>query len=70
MKAILKEGILCSVPHDSWANSYDQLFEASFGSHLANLTDLTMKIVLELTEPSESILDIGAGTGRMSLPLI
>ena len=70
MKAILKEGILGSVPHDSWANSYDQLFEASFGSHLANLTDLTMKIVLELTEPSESILDIGAGTGRMSLPLI
>ena len=70
MKAILKEGILCSIPHDSWANSYDQLFEASFGSHLANLTDLTMKIVLELTEPSESILDIGAGTGRMSLPLI
>jgi ubiquinone/menaquinone biosynthesis C-methylase UbiE len=70
LKAILKEGILCSVPHDSWANSYDQLFEASFGSHLANLTDLTMEIVLELSEPSESILDIGAGTGRMSLPLI
>ena len=70
MKAILKEGILCSIPHDSWANSYDQLFEASFGSHLANLTDLTMEIVLELSEPSESILDIGAGTGRMSLPLI
>ena len=70
MKAILKEGILGSVPHDSWANSYDQLFEASFGSHLANLTDLTMEIVLELSEPSESILDIGAGTGRMSLPLI
>jgi ubiquinone/menaquinone biosynthesis C-methylase UbiE len=66
----LKEGILCSVPHDSWANSYDQLFEASFGSHLANLTDLTMETVLELSEPSESILDIGAGTGRMSLPLI
>jgi ubiquinone/menaquinone biosynthesis C-methylase UbiE len=70
LKAILKEGILGSVPHDSWANSYDQLFEASFGSHLANLTDLTMEIVLELSEPSESILDIGAGTGRMSLPLI
>ena len=70
MKAILKEGILCSIPHDSWANSYDQLFEASFGSRLSNFTDLTMKLVLELSEPAESILDIGAGTGRMSLPLI
>jgi ubiquinone/menaquinone biosynthesis C-methylase UbiE len=70
LEEILKEGDLRSVPHDSWANSYDQLFEASFGSHLANLTDLTMEIVLELSEPSESILDIGAGTGRMSLPLI
>ena len=59
-----------SVPHDSWANSYDQLFEASFGSHLADLTDLTMELVLELSEPTESILDIGAGTGRMSVPLI
>jgi SAM-dependent methyltransferase len=29
-----------------------------------------MEIVLELSEPTESILDIGAGTGRMSLPLI
>ena len=70
MEEILKEEVLRSVPHDSWANSYDQLFEASFGSHLANLTDSTMEIVLELSEPSESILDIGAGTGRMSLPLI
>ena len=70
MKTILKEGILCSIPHDSWANSYDQLFEASFGSRLSNFTDLTMKLVLELSEPAESILDIGAGTGRMSLPLI
>ena len=70
MEEILKEEVLRSVPHDSWANSYDQLFEASFGSHLANLTDSTMEIVLELSEPTESILDIGAGTGRMSLPLI
>ncbi len=70
LEEILKEGDLRSVPHDSWANSYDQLFEASFGSHLVNLTDLTMEIVLELSEPTESILDIGAGTGRMSLPLI
>ena len=70
MEEILKEGVLRSVPHDSWANSYDQLFEASFGSHLVNLTDLTMEVVLELSEPTESILDIGAGTGRMSLPLI
>ena len=37
---------------------------------LSNLTDLTMEVVLELSEPTESILDIGAGTGRMSLPLI
>jgi ubiquinone/menaquinone biosynthesis C-methylase UbiE len=70
LEEILKEEVLRSVPHDSWANSYDQLFEASFGSHLVNLTDSTMEIVLELSEPTESILDIGAGTGRMSLPLI
>ena len=59
-----------SAPHDSWANSYDQLFEASFGSLLDHITDLTMGLVVELSEPTESILDVGAGTGRMSIPLI
>lgn len=62
--------IVKSVPHDSWASSYDQLFEASFGSLLADITDLTMELVLELSEPTDSILDIGAGTGRMSIPLV
>lgn len=59
-----------SIPHDNWANSYDQLFEASFGDLLRAITNLTKELVLELSAPPETILDIGAGTGRMCAPLL
>jgi len=58
------------VPHDSWAHCYDELFEASFGSMLSHITGLTVELVSGLSEPSESILDVGAGTGRISGPLL
>ena len=58
------------VPHDSWSDSYDDIFEASFGALLDEITELTMEVILQIAEPTENILDIGCGTGRMTLPLI
>ena len=57
-------------PHDSWAHCYDQLFEASFGILLSYITGLTMELVSGLSKPKESLLDVGAGTGRITGPLL
>lgn len=57
------------VPHDSWASVYDEAYQESFGEIYTSLTDLTLDFVQKNTEPGSSILDLGAGTGRLSIPL-
>ena len=56
-------------PHDSWAEVYDLAYEASFGSMYQRLTEQTLSFVNENSQESCHILDIGAGTGRTSIPL-
>lgn len=55
--------------HDSWAWVYDEVYEKSFGSFYANLTSQTLSVVDGLLAPGSSILDVGAGTGRLAIPL-
>jgi len=55
--------------HDSWAWIYDEVYEKSFGSFYTNLTSQTLSVVDGLLAPGSSILDIGAGTGRLAIPL-
>ncbi len=57
------------VPHDSWASEYDALFDASFGNVLQHLTDLTVETIRSLKPTPAAVLDVGAGTGRLSIPL-
>ena len=57
-----------SMPHDTWAWVYDEVYEKSFGNFYVNLTKQTLSVVDELLEPKSAILDVGAGTGRLAIP--
>lgn len=57
------------IPHDDWAQWYDAIYEATYGDAYRWLTDETLRAVLEKACPGDAILDIGAATGRLSVPL-
>ena len=58
-----------TIPHDSWASEYDILFNESFGMFLQQLTELTVETITSLKPTPANVLDVGAGTGRLSIPL-
>ena len=62
---------ICSehTPHNSWSNYYDFVNERSFGDFLKQLTSNTLEVVERLLPEESSIIDFGAGTGRLSVPL-
>ena len=57
-------------PHASWANIYDKAYELSFGSLYDELTEHTIAAIERVLGPTGSIVDFGAGTGRLTLPLL
>ncbi len=58
-----------SVPHTSWAEHYDAVYELSFGSFYDNLSQDTLQMVKQIASPPARVIDFGAGTGRLSIPL-
>ena len=58
-----------NTPHDSWSKVYDQVYQASFGEMYEDLTQVTLDFVKANSPKNSRILDVGAGTGRMSIPL-
>jgi SAM-dependent methyltransferase len=58
-----------SKPHASWAHGYDQLYEKSFGFFYSQLTQQSLDTIEQLTSPTARIIDFGAGTGRLAVPL-
>jgi len=59
-----------SKAHNNWANYYDFVNDQSFGLFLNNLTEKTIEVInAVLSDTNKTIIDFGAGTGRMSLPL-
>jgi len=56
-------------PHDNWATYYDFVYEQTFGSFYNDLTAETIKAINDIL-PKGTIIDFGAGTGRLSLPLV
>jgi SAM-dependent methyltransferase len=58
-----------TLPHDSWAEVYDLAYEEEFGPFYRRLTDHTVQEIKALVDLPASIVDFGAGTGRLSVPL-
>lgn len=57
-------------PHASWAEVYDQAYETTYGNHYQQLTKATLELIQsQLGEPPKKIIDFGAGTGRLAVPL-
>lgn len=56
-------------PHSSWAEVYDLVYERSFGEFYRELTAATLEVVCRCAQPPARIVDFGAGTGRLAIPL-
>jgi SAM-dependent methyltransferase len=56
-------------PHASWASIYDLVYEQSFGEFYSALTDVTIEQIITTVQPPARIVDFGAGTGRLAIPL-
>ncbi|NLA24674.1 MAG: class I SAM-dependent methyltransferase [Bacteroidales bacterium] len=54
--------------HDHWGKYYDFVYEQSFGDYYQEFTKNTLNII-ENTKEKTNIIDFGAGTGRISIPL-
>ena len=58
-----------NIPHDNSAKYYDFVFQNRFGNAYNNLTQQNISKITENTPENGKILDFGAGTGRISIPL-
>ncbi|MFQ3671227.1 MAG: class I SAM-dependent methyltransferase, partial [Verrucomicrobiia bacterium] len=56
-------------PHASWAEVYDLAYERTFGGLYHGLTEATLAWITKTVPAPARIVDFGAGTGRLSLPL-
>jgi SAM-dependent methyltransferase len=56
-------------PHDSWAAHYETVMARTYGDLYARLTQVATAEVMDRVDAPASIVDFGAGCGRMSLPL-
>jgi 2-polyprenyl-3-methyl-5-hydroxy-6-metoxy-1,4-benzoquinol methylase len=56
-------------PHDNWGKYYDFVYEQTFGSFYNNLTTETLNVINQILTKG-TVIDFGAGTGRLSFPMI
>ena len=52
--------------YDSWADLYDELYESAFGAMYSSMTAGHLRLV---ADRHSKVIDIGAGTGRLSIAL-
>ncbi|MDZ7778491.1 MAG: class I SAM-dependent methyltransferase [Gemmatimonadota bacterium] len=57
------------VPHDVWARHYDRVLERTFGRDYETFTERTLTEIRARCRPPARIVDFGAGTGRLAVPL-
>ena len=58
-----------TLPHDSWAAHYEAVMELTFQELYARVTSSALDEVRARLRPPASIVDFGAGCGRLSIPL-
>ena len=58
------------LPHDNWAQHYDSIYEREFGHFYHWLTEANLKLIRSVEPTANRIVDFGAGTGRLALPLL
>ena len=58
-----------SLPHDSWAQHYDLVLDRTFQDEYQAFTERTLEVIRSVVSPPASIVDFGAGTGRLAVPL-
>jgi SAM-dependent methyltransferase len=56
-------------PHSNWAEYYDSAYELSFDSMYKEFTLATLEYITNKIPPPAKIIDFGAGTGRLAIPL-
>jgi len=56
-------------PHDSWARHYEAVMERTFGSLYDRLTSSALAEIDARIDKGSSVIDFGAGCGRLALPL-
>lgn len=57
------------LPHDPWATHYESVMSQTFGALYDQMTEWTLAEVDRLVGVDATVLDLGAGAGRMALPL-
>ena len=58
-----------TVPHDGWARHYDRVLDRTFGQAYEDFTARSLKEIRARVSPPARIIDFGAGTGRLAIPL-
>lgn len=59
-----------AIPHESWAHWYDYVYTKTYGKIYQQLNEAHLQLIEALLKNGASILDIGAGTGRLCIPLV
>jgi SAM-dependent methyltransferase len=63
-----KKTITMKQPHDNWATFYDFVYGRTFGNLYNDLTTKTLNVINSILT-NGIIIDYGAGTGRLTIPL-
>ncbi len=62
-------GVSLNLPHDSWAEVCDLAYQEEFGDLYQHITDITLAAIARIAPADARIVDFGAGTGRLAVPL-
>ncbi len=57
------------LPHEPWAEVYDFFYEETFGAMYGSFTRETLSHITRNADGRKKIIDFGAGTGRVAIPL-
>ena len=60
---------MTGLPHASWAEAYDLIYAKTFPAFYNGLTNQTLSLMDTRFSCLPDIVDFGAGTGRLSIPL-